>query len=115
METGETQNTGTKQRPAFEQEFKELPLDEKLGSLFRMEVSAIEETLTVVADASVKVFSKAAEVLDEFGTKVSAEFRKERCETAGETAGEATAANEPKAKGGKKKNSKPDTGPEVNV
>ena len=115
METGETQSTGTKQRPAFEQEFKELPLDEKLGSLFRMEVSAIEETLTVVADASVKVFNKAAEVLDEFGNKVSAEFRKERCETAGETASGATPSDEPKAKGGKKKNSKSDTGPEVNV
>ncbi|HEY2847289.1 MAG TPA: hypothetical protein VGI80_05675 [Pyrinomonadaceae bacterium] len=111
METGETKTSGAKQRPAFESEFKQLPLDEKLGSLFRMEAAAIEETLTVVADASVKVFNKAAEVLDDFGTKVSAEFRKERCETAGEPP-----ASEPaKPKGGKKKNSKPGTGPEVNV
>jgi len=111
METSETQSTDTKQRPAFEEQFKQLPLDEKLGSLFRMEAAAIEETLTVVADASVKVFNKAAEVLDEFGNKVSAEFRKERCAPAGESA----EAHEPKSKGGKKKNSKPDTGPEVNV
>jgi hypothetical protein len=111
METGETQNTGTKQRPAFENEFKQLPLDEKLGSLFRMEVAAIEETMTVVADASVKVFNKAAEALDDFGNKVSAEFRKERSETADAPA----ASQEPKAKGGKKKNPKSDTGPEVNV
>ena len=110
METSETQNTGTKQRPAFEDQFKQLPLDEKLGSLFRMEVAAIEETLTVVADASIKVFNKAAEVLDEFGNKVSAEFRKERCAPEGEAE-----AHETKTKGGKKKNSKPDTGPEVNV
>jgi len=110
METSESQSTDTKQRPAFEEQFKQLPLDEKLGSLFRMEAAAIEETLTVVADASVKVFNKAAEVLDEFGNRVSAEFRKERCETAGEAE-----AHETKAKGGKKKNSKPDTGPEVNV
>jgi len=111
METGDTPTTGTKQRPAFESEFKELPLDEKLGSLFRMEAAAIEETLTVVADASMKVFNKAAEALDDFGTKMSAEFRKERCQTDG-------AAAEPQAakpKGGKKKNSKPDKGPEVNV
>jgi hypothetical protein len=111
METGETQNTGTKQRPKFEDDFRQLPLDEKIGSLFRMEVAAIEETVTVVADASVKVFNKAAEVLDEFGTKVSAEFRKERCETTNESA----PSPGPKAKGAKKKNSKPGTGPEVNV
>jgi hypothetical protein len=107
METGETQGTGTKQRPAFEAEFKQLPLEEKLGSLFRMEVAAIEETVSVVADASVKVFNKAAEALDEFGTKVAAEFRKERVETA--------ESHEAKPKGGKKKTSKPDTEPEVNV
>jgi hypothetical protein len=111
METGETQTTGTKQRPSFENEFKQLPLEEKLGSLFRMEAAAIEETLTYVADASVKVFNKAAEALDEFGNKVSAEFRKERCETAGKDA----APEEPKAKGGKKKAGKPGTGPDVNV
>jgi hypothetical protein len=110
METGETQTTGTK-RPAFENEFKQLPLEEKLGSLFRMEVAAIEETMTVVADASVKVFNRAAEALDDFGSKVSAEFRKERYESAGEPA----ASQEPKSKGNKKKNPKPGTGPEVNV
>jgi hypothetical protein len=110
METGETQGTGTKQRPAFEEEFKQLPLEEKLGSLFRMEVAAIEETVSVVADASVKVFNKAAEVLDEFGNKVSAEFRKERDVTA-----EAGESHEAKTKGGKKKSSKTDTEPEVNV
>ncbi|MFL6375689.1 MAG: hypothetical protein ACJ73D_13560 [Pyrinomonadaceae bacterium] len=111
METGETQTTGTKSRPAFEAEFKQLPLEEKLGSLFRMEVAAIEETVTVVADASVKVFNKAAEVLDEFGNRVSAEFRKERTEPAAA----APEAHETKPKGGKKKDAKPDTGPEVNV
>ena len=111
METGESQGTGTRQRPAFEEEFKQLPLEEKLGSLFRMEVAAIEETVTVVADASVKVFNKAAEVLDEFGTKVAAEFRKERVETAADAA----ESHDAKAKGGKKKNSKTDTEPEVNV
>jgi len=101
METGETQSTGTKQRPAFEEEFKQLPLEEKLGSLFRMEVAAIEETVTCVADASVKVFNKAAEVLDEFGNRVATEFRKERTETTAE----ASRPHEPKTKGGKKKNS----------
>src|SRR5947209_16256576 len=110
METGETQATGTKQRPPFEEEFKQLPLEEKLGSLFRMEVAAIEETVTVVADASVKVFNKAAEVLDEFGNRVSAEFSKERTEAAADAG-----SHETKAKGGKKKDSKTDTEPEVNV
>ena len=107
METGETQGTGTKQRPAFEDEFKQLPLEEKLGSLFRMEVAAIEETVTVVADASVKVFNKAAEVLDEFGGRVATEFRKERCDTASDAA----ASHEPRPKGGKKKNPKTETEP----
>jgi hypothetical protein len=110
METGDTQTTGSK-RPAFEAEFKQLPLEEKLGSLFRMEVAAIEETMNVVADASVKVFNRAAEALDDFGNKVSAEFRKERSEAPGEPA----SSQEAKAKGGKKKNPKPATGPEVNV
>lgn len=111
METGETQTSGAKQRPAFESEFKQLPLDEKLGSLFRMEAAAIEETITVVADASMKVFNKAAEALDEFGNKMSAEFRKER----GQATGEAAAADPAKPKGAKKKNAKPGKGPEVNV
>lgn len=111
METGDTQNSGAKQRPAFESEFKQLPLDEKLGSLFRMEAAAIEETITVVADASMKVFNRAAEVLDDFGNKVSAEFRKER----GQTAGEPAASEPAKPKAAKKKNSKPDMGPEMNV
>ncbi len=111
METGETQGTGTKQRPAFEEEFKQLPLEEKLGSLFRMEVAAIEETVSVVADASMKAFNKAAEVLDEFGNRVATEFKKERCETAGD----APASSEPKAKGGKKKNSKTDADSGMNV
>lgn len=111
METGETQATASKQRPAFEEEFKQLPLEEKLGSLFRMEVAAIEETVTVVADASVKAFNRAAEVLDDLGTKMATEFRKERCETAADTSNPPGA----KPKGGKKKNSTPGTGPEVNV
>src|SRR5947209_17813249 len=99
METGETQATGTKQRPPFEEEFKQLPLEEKLGSLFRMEVAAIEEAVTVVADASVKAFNKAAEVLDDFGSRVATEFKKERSETAAD----ASDTGEAKPKGGKKK------------
>jgi hypothetical protein len=108
MTTGDTQ-TGTKERPKFEKDFKELPLDEKLGSLFRMEAAALEETFHVVADASVKAFNKAAEVLDDLGTRVSEEY-KARCaanEASANTAEPAATSTATPKSGPKKKNPKP--------
>ncbi|HEV7700400.1 MAG TPA: hypothetical protein VGO43_09250 [Pyrinomonadaceae bacterium] len=101
---------GTKRQ--FEEEFKALPLDEKLGSLFRMEAAALEETFHVVADAGSKAFHKAAEVIDDFGQKVQAEFNKNReCKTAPSEADNAYGAPtaDAKPKGGKKKSTKPAT------
>lgn len=108
MTTGDTQNSGTKERPKFEQEFKELPLEDKLGSLFRMEAAALEETLKCVADGAVIAFKKAGEVLDEFGDKVSTEFNKARTQAASEPAAAEPTASGAKPKGAKKKNSEPD-------
>jgi hypothetical protein len=104
--TAETQGT---QRP-FEEEFKALPLDEKLGSLLRMEAAALEETFHVVADAGAKAFHKAAEVIDEFGQKVQTEFNKARENAAPASEPEATASATPNgaAKSGKKKTTKPE-------
>jgi hypothetical protein len=103
------QTQGTKRR--FEEEFKALPLDEKLTSLFRMEAAELEETFHAVADASVKAFHKASEVIDGLGQRMSAEFNKERGAAPGAEKTAEPAAEKPK--GAKKKNSKP--GPQVNV
>ncbi len=63
-------------RNKFEDEFRALPLEDKFKSLFRMEAAALQETITYVADASMKAFEKAGEVITDFGKKVETEVKK---------------------------------------
>lgn len=72
--TGSKKNGAT--RPKFEDEFRSLPLEDKFKSLFRMEVSTLEETFSYVADASMKAFEKAGEVFNDFSKKVETEVKK---------------------------------------
>lgn len=73
-------STGTKKNGAagnkFEDEFRALPLEDKFKSLFRMEAAALEETFHYVADASMKAFEKAGEVITDLGKKVESEVKK---------------------------------------
>ena len=57
-------------------EFEELPLEQKLATLVRMEVVALGETLTFVANSPFKVFEKIGDVMAEFGMKLEAEAKK---------------------------------------
>lgn len=75
--TGSKKNgaTGTG-RNKFEDEFRSLPLEDKFRSLFRMEAATIEETFSYMADASMKAFEKAGEMINDFSKKVENEFRR---------------------------------------
>lgn len=66
----------TQTRPKFEQEFKDLPLEQKISSLFRMEFATLEETFTYVVDSTKKAAEKAGEAFSDFSTKVECEFKK---------------------------------------
>lgn len=72
--TGSKKNGAT--RPKFEDEFRSLPLEDKFKSLFRMEVSTLEETFSYVADASMKAFEKAGEMFTDISKKVETEVKK---------------------------------------
>jgi hypothetical protein len=72
--TGSKKNGATRNK--FEDEFRDLPLEDKFKSLFRMEVSTLEETFSYVADASMKAFEKAGEVFNDFSKKVETEVKK---------------------------------------
>jgi hypothetical protein len=72
--TGSKKNGATRNK--FEDEFRSLPLEDKFKSLFRMEVSTLEETFSYVADASMKAFEKAGEVITDFSKKVETEVKK---------------------------------------
>jgi len=90
----------------IKEEFAGLPLDKKLSSLFEMEVATISEGVSYVVNNSGEVFDKVGEVINDFSSKVQAEFKKattSTCEpeTAAETA-ETAADSESKPKGGKK-------------
>jgi hypothetical protein len=80
---GSKKNGGT--RPKFEDDFRALPLEDKFKSLFRMEVSTLEETFSYVADASMKAFEKAGEVFNDFSRKVETEVK--RATASSKTAG----------------------------
>lgn len=72
--TGSKKNGATGNR--FEDEFRSLPLEAKFMSLFRMEAATLEETVSYVADASMKAFEKAGEVIADFSKRVENEVKK---------------------------------------
>lgn len=71
---GSKKNGATRNK--FEDEFRSLPLEDKFKSLFRMEAATLEETFNYVADASMKAFEKAGEVINDFSKKVETEVKK---------------------------------------
>lgn len=93
--TGSKKNgaTGTG-RNKFEDEFRSLPLEDKFKSLFRMEVSTLEETFSYVADASIKAFERAGAVLNDFSKKVENEFRRATASGKSAAAPKSTASSE---------------------
>ena len=63
----------TKKAPAAEDkivdEFAELPLEEKLAKLVKMEAVALSETISFVLDSPFKVFEKIGDMMAEVGMK----------------------------------------------
>ncbi|MGB7202007.1 MAG: hypothetical protein WBD16_07030 [Pyrinomonadaceae bacterium] len=97
--TGSKKNGATRNK--FEDEFRDLPLEDKFKSLFRMEVSTLEETFSYVADASMKAFEKAGEVINDFSKKVETEVKKATASSKSDDAPK-TAASTGKASAKKK-------------
>ncbi len=60
----------------FQEEFKELPLEEKIKTLLRMEAVTLEETFRYGLNESMKAADRLGEVLSDFGKRVEAEFKK---------------------------------------
>ena len=60
----------------FQDEFKELPLEEKIKTLLRMEAVTLQETFSYGLNESMKAADRLGEVLSDFGKKVEAEFQK---------------------------------------
>lgn len=93
-----------KKAPATEDrivdEFAELPLDEKIAKLVKMEAVALSETISFVLDSPFKVFEKIGDLMAEVGMK------KDMAPKAGAGAGEKTAEPSETA-GGESKAKKP--------
>ena len=74
---------GTKQnkkedpkKDRFHDEFKGLPLEEKIKILLRMEAVTLQETFNYGLGEAIKAGERLGEVLSEFGKKVEAEIKK---------------------------------------
>jgi len=55
--------------------FSELPLDEKLSKLVKMEAAALSETISFVLDSPFKVFEKIGDLMADIGMKKDAESK----------------------------------------
>jgi len=70
--------TNAKQTPKkdkFQEEFKELPLEEKIKALLKMEAVTLQETFNYGINESMKAADRLGEVLADFGKKIEAEFK----------------------------------------
>jgi len=60
----------------FQEEFREMPLEEKIKVLLRMEAVTLQETFSYGLHESMKAADRLGEVLADFAKKVEAEFKK---------------------------------------
>lgn len=58
------------------EQFASLPLNEKISSLFKMEIATISEAVNYVVSEPMKVAEKLGDLISEFGTRVETEFKK---------------------------------------
>jgi hypothetical protein len=96
-------------RGRFEQEFQALPLDEKFAILFKMEVAALSEALSLAVNDPMKVLDKVGSKLNEFGERIEAEFRRATSSSnaTGSTSADGGEANATSGKKGSRKQSAP--------
>jgi hypothetical protein len=67
----------TETRRKLEQEFNELPLEQKFSTLFRMEASTLEEAFTYVVNSTMKAAEKAGETMKDLGAQFEVKVDKE--------------------------------------
>jgi hypothetical protein len=65
----------TDDQKRIQEKFESLPLNEKLSSLFNMEVATISEAVNYVINDPMKVVEKLGDMITDFGTKVEKEYR----------------------------------------
>ncbi len=82
----------------FQEEFKALPLDQKITNLFKMEAVTLSETLGYVADQPMKVVEKIGDVITEFGVKLENEVKKAAASNKKSTDGPKASTPKPKAR-----------------
>ncbi len=66
----------TENRPKLEQDFKDLPLEQKISSLFRMEAATLEETFSYVVESTKRAAEKAGAALTDLSTRIETEVKK---------------------------------------
>jgi hypothetical protein len=111
-QTKEGNHEGTSNRGRVEQEFHSLPLEDKFAILFKMEVAAISEALSLAVNDPMKVLDKVGTKLNDLGERIEAEFRRATASTGKTGDGEAASSPAGAKKGGKKPASAPNTGAE---
>lgn len=68
-------STGSAQAKGVFDDFKAMPLDQKISSLFRMEIETLNEMLTAGANCAMDVFQKVGDAIGNFGTKLEREAK----------------------------------------
>ena len=86
--TKETKKENTK-KDRFHEEFKGLPLEEKIKILLRMEAVTLQETFNYGLAEAMKAGERLGEVLSDFGKKIEAEIKKATSQSHAASAGAA--------------------------
>jgi hypothetical protein len=78
MSSKTTQETKSNKKgnPDIQAEFEALPLDEKLSSLFKMEVAALTEAFNYVSKNPWKVVEKVGDMITDLGTRIENEVKR---------------------------------------
>ena len=106
-QTKEGNHNTSSARGRVEQEFQGLSLEDKFAILFKMEVAALGEALSLAVNDPMKVLGQVGSKLNDLGDRIEAEFRRA---TSSKTESGDTNAPESETggkKGGKKQSSPP--------
>ena len=89
-------STGSAGAKGVVEDFKAIPLDQKISSLFRMEVETLNEMLTAGANCAMDVFQKVGDAIGSFGNKLEYEAKAAaEANKSGETGSAASADRTP--------------------
>ena len=105
-QTKEGSHNSSSARGRVEQEFQGLPLEDKFAILFKMEVAALGEALSLAVNDPMKILGQVGDKLNDLSNRIEAEFRRATSskDSTSEAAGPGEAGNK---KGGKKQTTPP--------